>query len=404
MEPFTILCDTCAARLKVSRVTLIGQVLACPKCGSMVKVVAPDDWNLDDETIPNIPVKKPEQKNKPRPKPDLTGPETVTNFEDVDNLIAREQSLPTTSLPQKRSQTKASQSGAASTAGATTADSGAMLPDQNWTSEGTKKKQRLTLILASSLAAVVLCTVLIIAMAVNWGKKDDSDSTAKKDDQGNAVAETNTNEVEEDETNKETENEIPQIGNQDVDSEDPDPEQVTNPDEVTQSPKNETPVELPGDTDTPMVESPLVENPENPNQEDENDPFDLNLDGDDPGTRTDPILGNSLNDTEEIATQLGELNRLLADAGVTLGEIKSVAESTRQRQLVGIPKYFIPKPDRPSSILKVALSNKFAGLMNDETSLIEFVREAAASPDIRWEFMSSQFLPVVLHWTGRFRH
>lgn len=41
MEPFSITCPTCRARLKVSNEAAIGQILACPKCGSMVQVNAP---------------------------------------------------------------------------------------------------------------------------------------------------------------------------------------------------------------------------------------------------------------------------------------------------------------------------------------------------------------------------
>lgn len=41
---FTIVCGTCAARLKVRKVALIGQTLACPRCGEMLRVVAPEGF------------------------------------------------------------------------------------------------------------------------------------------------------------------------------------------------------------------------------------------------------------------------------------------------------------------------------------------------------------------------
>lgn len=44
MELFSITCTTCRARLKVRDAAAIGQILACPKCGSMVQVVAPEGW------------------------------------------------------------------------------------------------------------------------------------------------------------------------------------------------------------------------------------------------------------------------------------------------------------------------------------------------------------------------
>jgi hypothetical protein len=44
VELFTIQCTTCRARLKVKDESAIGDILACPKCGSMVQVVPPVGW------------------------------------------------------------------------------------------------------------------------------------------------------------------------------------------------------------------------------------------------------------------------------------------------------------------------------------------------------------------------
>lgn len=41
MEPFFLRCETCHARLRVRDERFVGQVQACPKCGSMVHIVAP---------------------------------------------------------------------------------------------------------------------------------------------------------------------------------------------------------------------------------------------------------------------------------------------------------------------------------------------------------------------------
>lgn len=44
VELFTIQCTTCRARLKVNDESVIGDILACPKCQSMVQVVPPEGW------------------------------------------------------------------------------------------------------------------------------------------------------------------------------------------------------------------------------------------------------------------------------------------------------------------------------------------------------------------------
>jgi hypothetical protein len=41
VEPFFIRCETCRARLRVRDERFLGQVQSCPKCGSMVQIVAP---------------------------------------------------------------------------------------------------------------------------------------------------------------------------------------------------------------------------------------------------------------------------------------------------------------------------------------------------------------------------
>lgn len=44
MALFSITCETCGARLKVRSVRALGQIVGCPKCGSMIQVVAPEGW------------------------------------------------------------------------------------------------------------------------------------------------------------------------------------------------------------------------------------------------------------------------------------------------------------------------------------------------------------------------
>lgn len=54
MSPFSISCLTCKARLRVRDLSAVGQILACPKCGSMVEVVAPADEPSAALTTPPV--------------------------------------------------------------------------------------------------------------------------------------------------------------------------------------------------------------------------------------------------------------------------------------------------------------------------------------------------------------
>ncbi len=63
MELFTIQCTTCRARLKVKDESAIGDILACPKCGSMVQVVPPSDWSGSAATAAPIVAPAPAPKS-----------------------------------------------------------------------------------------------------------------------------------------------------------------------------------------------------------------------------------------------------------------------------------------------------------------------------------------------------
>jgi hypothetical protein len=53
VNPFRITCTTCRARLKIVDPAAVGQILACPKCNSMVQAVPPDDWTPDGPATPD---------------------------------------------------------------------------------------------------------------------------------------------------------------------------------------------------------------------------------------------------------------------------------------------------------------------------------------------------------------
>ena len=55
VEPFFLRCETCHARLRVRDERFLGQVQSCPKCGSMVHIVAPAGWLAAGETAPGKP-------------------------------------------------------------------------------------------------------------------------------------------------------------------------------------------------------------------------------------------------------------------------------------------------------------------------------------------------------------
>jgi hypothetical protein len=53
VEPFRVTCETCHARLKVSSASVVGQIHACPKCGSMVEIKPPGESRVAPATSGN---------------------------------------------------------------------------------------------------------------------------------------------------------------------------------------------------------------------------------------------------------------------------------------------------------------------------------------------------------------
>src|SRR5438067_358239 len=54
MPLFTVTCTTCTARLSVRETSAIGQILECPKCGSMVQIVPPQGWQPPPPAPPPV--------------------------------------------------------------------------------------------------------------------------------------------------------------------------------------------------------------------------------------------------------------------------------------------------------------------------------------------------------------
>ncbi|WDI43089.1 hypothetical protein [Bremerella sp. P1] len=79
MTLFRVQCPTCAARLKVTSRSLIGQIVNCPKCGSMVEIAAPDSPGSTDKSKSKAaPVAAPIASQPEAPAPETPAPETPT--------------------------------------------------------------------------------------------------------------------------------------------------------------------------------------------------------------------------------------------------------------------------------------------------------------------------------------
>ena len=69
---FSVSCTTCRARLSVRNQDAIGEILECPKCGSMVLIVPPDGWVPPQESAG-----EPKPTDIPSPNPAVVAPAVI---------------------------------------------------------------------------------------------------------------------------------------------------------------------------------------------------------------------------------------------------------------------------------------------------------------------------------------
>ena len=166
MEPFSITCHSCAARLKVTRPELIDQTLACPKCGSMINVQHPTGWK------PPIPESKGSLSA-------LSGVVSDNDFEQIEDLLpkpgekaritpttgSQTTSEPATQQPEKprfQNPVPPTNTGPNHTA-APTVDQ-PILPGKKWSNPSTQQRKKLMLMIGSAIATVLLVAIAIMTI------------------------------------------------------------------------------------------------------------------------------------------------------------------------------------------------------------------------------------------------
>lgn len=179
MEPFSLTCRSCAVKLKVENPQLVGQTLACPKCGTMIHVQHPSGWkpavtdssqsgsatavgediggnSFDDveDLLTNAVAGGPA---KPRSKP----PRKTSG-----NGRGQKQAQPQQAARKQKIKTKpSSAAGKAKVAavGGAGADS-PILPGDDWASKAARERKKLFLMIGSAAATVLVVAATIFAI------------------------------------------------------------------------------------------------------------------------------------------------------------------------------------------------------------------------------------------------
>ena len=348
MVLFTIACETCASRLSVKQQAAIGQVLACPNCGSMVHVRPPEGWEnpATQETSPK----------KPRPPRDPNDSQATLSAE-FDNLATS--SSPRRPLTTKTRTNKNSQSTPVISKSPPVQETVDATSTHHWDADGSGKKSNALAWIAGIIGICLVAFVLILFMVSQMmGGNDptDPDQIAQNDvvDNSTKVEAANDKSPEQppaqaDEKNKVVGDDEKQ-GNasNENESEAVDGEANGNSESTSESESSHTSAK-------PDNHDPVL---------DENAAL---------AASGDNVTMQQGDDHKSILEELAGISDLVFDPGVDYDALREVADDDRTHKY-GIGKVFVPVPRKIDIDPVEAVNEIYPGLSYKDQPLIEFAR------------------------------
>ena len=370
--------------MRVGKLSAIGQILACPKCGTMLEIKPPPDWEPPADSKVR-PVQGQGGGDASRAKQPETS-EPSGSFEDIDKILntseveqAAIQQIRQLPAPKpKRVRAKIQNPASPPT-------DGPILPTDDWTSREAQQRKKWIAIVSAIVGAILICFAVVIAVINSGPKNEDSVAdnnevqkvSEPESDTGKADSETNTDpgpdiaRLEEpvaDITNLDEpvplsmesnrENAIPptDAAKADFPQQEP-PPSITAPPTIATDPVTTDPA-LP--SDSPLIRSPISSSPLTNAAE----PTDSRPSG--------------LSNLDSLRSEMGELAELLEQSGTSILKMQDLAEANREQQLIGIPKYFIEQPDWEQVDLEKQLSLRCGGVRYRDSRLIAVLRDITA--------------------------
>ena len=338
MEPFQLVCQSCAAKLKVKNRSAIGQRLACPRCREMILVQAPEGHDIGetsagmggfdemdmDSILENRPAKKPQPKKAP-PTQATSRRQQVPAPQRPRQQQTQRPRQQQTQRPRQQ-QTQRPQQGSVATPPSPA-------PGDQWVNPATKKKQRLVLMVMAAIGSLLVLAAVVISVISFMGKGDD-EIVADGGDNGADVVRpdelVNTPEPE-----KKNDAEKPIEKESALDS--ADPLVAETPSELVSDapPDIGGPPSIAGVPDSP----PGIPGTEPMNSEKKVEGFGdaAVAEKETPTIPPEDEVENREAGSEE------KLRSILAESGTSLLEIQGAASVVRNELAVGTPKYFFEK-------------------------------------------------------------
>ncbi len=359
MVLFTIACDTCASRLQVKQQAAIGQVLACPKCGSMVHVQPPQGWEMP--TSPGTPPKR----TRPAYDPNDSQATLSGEFGSMGSQAPTIRPRPTEPRASKRP-------ASVSIAAPPVQETMQVVPANHWEADGSAQRGKTRAWLAGVLGICLISLVLILYMVsrmMGGGAETDPAQLAGMAETASQGPELNVAPGSGKQPAAEGDQILPDVN---LPGPDGDPTDA-------QSGDPPSPPDTTNNDDSGRANAP----PKDDDPSDATDPAAAN----DPAAGSDPILDEeaALSTAGETITMQGEqekrslldefegISDLVFDPGVDMQEFRE-ATSEDPTHKYGIGKVYVPVPKTLSVIPSEAIEEVYPGLSFRDQPLVDFMR------------------------------
>ncbi|WP_442509786.1 hypothetical protein SH528x_001384 [Novipirellula sp. SH528] len=164
-QPFAVQCLTCSSRLRVTDASLLGTISACPKCGSMVEIQSDSESNVPD-SLPTAP-------ERVALGTDNVDSETITR----DAISAG--GMDSDPFPESTQSSAESFSGSDSIPPSQFADSAMPMSPEGWQSDRTRKSRQVGMIVAVSIATLLIAIVVFAWFVRTWSRGDTGTEVAE---------------------------------------------------------------------------------------------------------------------------------------------------------------------------------------------------------------------------------
>lgn len=385
MEPFQLICSSCAAKLKVQRESAIGQRLACPRCGQMILVQPPagheladvgetsggsasmnfDDMDLDailENNSAKKPASKPGSKSdqrrpaaKPKtsstsrldlPTPKQTRPAKPRRQTSADAASARIDDVPKP-VPQVTNRTPATKRVIPATP---TATAEPLVPGEQWVNPATRKKQRTLIFLGIGIVSLLSLAIGGYAVVSLRTSETGTDSAQQV-----AVVEPDPVLAGDDRAANDD------AANDDAANDDVEPNQGDTAQQAIDAPPDSTLPDAPVvDASPPEIkfDAPMIgaetkpdsdSDPEFPPPIETDSASDLSIDVPSPdatiGGERESEMADALPAEIDAKREIEAIREILEQNGTSLSKVRSEAAATPYRGKVGLPKYVFEKSD-----------------------------------------------------------